>query len=143
MDRETCARALPYVPVLYLAAQVLGGHHLDAVRSRQDVSSQPTGDRADHTGLEPDAVDYGVRDVGCTQALDHATWRSSSARPASPETVTERADYWPAGSERTSSRQGSGVRSYATILSGVPAGVSRLRTSAAAFDMRTQPCDTA
>ena len=28
---------------------------------------------------------------------------------------------------------------YATIFSGVPAGVSRLSTSAAAFDMRTQP----
>ena len=35
------------------------------------------------------------------------------------------------------------LSAYATIFSGVPAGVSRLSTSAAAFDMRTQPCDTA
>jgi hypothetical protein len=40
------------------------------------------------------------------------------------------------------SRRGK-QRRYRTILSGVPAGVRRLSTNAAAFDMRTQPCDTA
>ena len=33
-------------------------------------------------------------------------------------------------------------RRQATIVSGVPAGVSRFSTSAAALDMRTQPWDT-